>query len=82
MKDTEEKIKWNQYKQRAVVINYIIYRREETIATIHPKNAYKLEFPDHLLLSFIEQPQSNEAAFAIISFGVYKYLVTSWRNGT
>ena len=42
---------------------------------------YKFTFPDNLWLPFIDQPQSDEVVFAIISFDVYKYLVITWKGG-
>ena len=36
--------------------------------TVHPKNACKLEFVDHLWLPFLDQPQSDIAVFVVINF--------------
>ena len=36
--------------------------------TVKPKNACKLEFVDHLLLLFIDQPQSDIVVFTNKSF--------------
>ena len=39
------------------------------------KNAYKLEFSDHLWLTFIDQHQPGILVFAIITFHIYNILV-------
>ena len=43
--------------------------------TVQPKNAYKLEFVDHLCLPFLDQPQSNIVVFELITFQTYNILV-------
>ena len=48
---------------------------------VHASNACKVKIPDHLWLPFIDQLQSDEVVFSMIYFYVYKYLVTTWRNG-
>ena len=48
--------------------------------TVNPKNTYKVEFPDNLWLPLIYQPQSDEIAFEIILFGVYKNISITWKN--
>ena len=45
------------------------------------KNACKLDFPDHLWLSFIDQPQPDIVVFAIITFHIYTILVTKCKHG-
>ena len=45
------------------------------------KNACKLEFEDHLWLTFLDQPQSEIVVFAIITFHIYTIIVTKWKHG-
>ena len=35
----------------------IFQRNKKLFVTVHPKNACKLEFADHLWLTFLNQPQ-------------------------
>ena len=49
--------------------------------TVHPKNACKLEFADHLWLPFINQPQSDVVFYARITFHIYNILVIKWKHG-
>ena len=39
-----------------------------------------MEFTDHLLLPFLDQNQSDVVVFAIISFQIYKILLTEWKH--
>ena len=43
--------------------------------TVQPKNAYKLEFADHLWLQFLDQPQYDIVLFVIITFHLYNILL-------
>ena len=45
------------------------------------KNARKLEFSDHLWPPFIDRQQSDVVVFEIITFKMYKILVTQWKHG-
>ena len=56
-------------------------KRTKLFVTVHPRNVCKMVFPDHLWLPFLDQPQSDKVVFAIIYFGIYKYLVTEWKHG-
>ena len=44
------------------------------------KNACKLEFVDHLWLTFLDQPQSDIVVFEIINFHIYNILVSIWKH--
>ena len=48
--------------------------------TINPQNACKLEFDGHLWLPFLDQPQSEVVVFIIITFQIYKIIVTKYKN--
>ena len=63
-------------------IHIRVYLRTKTFfITIQPKNAYKLEFADHLWLLFLDQSQFEIVAFAIINFYIYNILSTKWKHG-
>ena len=47
---------------------------------VHPNNACKLEFSNHLWLPFLDQPQSYVAVFERIAFNIYNILVTKWKH--
>ena len=40
----------------------------------------RLEFVDHLWLSFLDQPQSGIVVFEIVNFYIYNILVTKWKH--
>ena len=40
----------------------------------------KLEFADNLWLPFLDRPQSDIVVFAIITFQIYKILLTKWNH--
>ena len=48
--------------------------------TVQQKNAWKLEFADHLWLPFIYQPQQDIVVFAMNSFQIYNILVTKQKH--
>ena len=49
---------------KATIIQYGIFQTNfKLFVTVHPKNACKLEFSDHLWLRFIDQPQSDVIIF-------------------
>ena len=49
---------------KAMRIPFDIHQTNEMFSvTVHPKNAYKLEFTDHLCLPFIDQPQYDIVVF-------------------
>ena len=48
---------------------------------VNPRNAYKLEFADHIWLPFLDHPQSDVVVFALISSCIYKFLLTEWKHG-
>ena len=59
-----------------------IFQTNKTfIVTIHPKNACKVKFDEHLWLPFLDQPQSDVFFFAIINFQLYIIMVTKWKHG-
>ena len=54
-------------------------RNKKFIVTVQPKNACKLEFVDNLLLPFLDQPQSHIVVFSVISFQIYRIIVSKWK---
>ena len=53
---------------------------KKTICYSSTKNAFKLEFADHLWLPFLDEPHSDIVVLAIINFHIYKILVTKWKH--
>ena len=43
---------------------------------VHPQNSCRLEFADHLWIPFLDQPQYDIVVFAIITFQIYKIIVS------
>ena len=71
----------NTNKQKYMIIpDFICKTNKKLFVTINPKNAHKLEFSDHSCLPFIDQPQPDIVVFEIISFRIYKNLVTEWKH--
>ena len=65
-----------------MIIPVDIHERNKMFTvTVKPKNACKLEFVDHLWLPFLDQPQSGILVFSIITFQIYKTLVSKWKHG-
>ena len=60
---------------------YIHERNKKFTVTVQQKNAYKLEFVDHLWLPFLDQPQSDILVFTIITFHKYNIPVSKWKHG-
>ena len=58
----------------------IYQRTKRFFVTFQTKNVCKLEFADHLWLSFLDQPQYDIVVFAIITFCIYNILVTKWKH--
>ena len=48
---------------------------------VNLKTPCKLEFADHLWLPFLDQPKSDVVVFPIVSFRIYKILVTECKYG-
>ena len=49
---------------KAMIIHVDIHQTNKKFSvTVQPKNAFKLEFADHLWLSYIDQPQSDIVVF-------------------
>ena len=66
---------------KAVIFCIESYERNKKFTvTVQPKKAYKLEFVDHLWLSFLDQPQSDIVVFTIITFQIYNILVLKWKH--
>ena len=61
---------------KAIQIPVYIYKtNKKFFVTVKQKNACKLEFVGHLWITFLDQPQSDIAVFAIINFHIYNILV-------
>ena len=59
-----------------------IYQTNKSVfVTIQFKNAYKLEFSDHLWLPFLDQTQSGIVVFEIFTSQIYNILVHEWKHG-
>ena len=56
-------------------------KNKKCTVTIQPKNACKLEFLDHLWLPFLDHPHSDIVVFAVITFQIYKIIVSKWKHG-
>ena len=70
-----DKIKRHKYM---IIPDRTVKIERKLIVTVHLRNAYRVEFYDHLWIPLLYQLQLRVVLFAIISFGIYKYLV---RNG-
>ena len=46
-------------------------KQTKLFVTVHPRNACKMVFPDHLWLPFLDQLQSDKAVFSNIYSGIY-----------
>ena len=67
---------------KTVIITDNIYQtNKDYLLQFNKKNACKLEFVDHLWPSFIDQYQSNNLVFTIITLQTYNVLVQKWKHG-
>ena len=63
-------------------ITFNIYQiNKKFFVIVRPTNACKLQFVDHLWLPFLYQPQSDIVVYEMITFHIYKILVTKWKHG-
>ena len=49
--------------------------------TFNLKNVRRLEFSDNLWLPYLDQPHSDVVVFVVVTFQIYKILVTKWKHG-
>ena len=71
----------NEKKHKGMIIPHILYKIEKKVfVTVHPRNSYRVEFSDYLLIQFIYQPQSAVFIFDMIYFDMYKYPVTERKH--
>ena len=74
--------KLNKNKHKAVIIpDRIFQTNKKLFVMVNRRYACKLEFDNHLLLTFLYQPQSDVVVFAIIYFRIHKNLVKEQKNG-
>ena len=67
---------------KAMRIRFDIHQTNKNFSvTVKPINACKLEFADHLWLTFLDQLHSDILVFAIIKFQIYNITVTKWKYG-
>ena len=65
-----KKLNMNKHKDM-IIPDHICHNNKMLFVTVNPRNACKMEFGDHLFLPFLDQPQSDVAAFEIIYFDIY-----------
>ena len=67
---------------KAMITRFDIHQTNKNFSvTVKPINACKLEFADHLWLTFLDQLHSDILVFAIIKFQIYNITVTKWKYG-
>ena len=72
---------YNTNIYKAIIIPDGIYQTNNKLfVTVNPKNTCKLEFSNHLWLIFIDQPQSDVVVISVITFQIYKMLVTKLKT--
>ena len=68
-KDVKKRNRRDRKTHKAIIIIFEIHERNKKFTvTVQPKNVCKLESIDHLWLPFLEQPQYDIVAFAVIIF--------------
>ena len=69
--------KINIKRHKDIIIPLITWKIENKLfVTFNTRYAYRVVFPDHMWMPFLDQPLPDVVVFAIIYFDIYKYLVT------
>ena len=63
------------------LLSTFIKQIKSYLLQFNQKNACEIKFEDHLLLTFLDQPQSYIVVFETITFQIYNILLTKWKHG-